>query len=113
MTPDAFRKLALALPEAVESSHMAHPDFRVRGKIFATLTPDGRSGMAKLTPAQQAEFLAEDRDTFEPASGAWGRRGATLVMLRRAREATVRHALLAAWTNVAPRKLAREFLGGP
>lgn len=58
MTPDQFRKLALRFPEAAESAHMAHPDFRVRGKIFATLGyPDDRHGMVKLTPDQQADFL--------------------------------------------------------
>ena len=54
MTPDAFRTLALSLPEATESAHQNHPDFRVRGKVFATLGyPDDKWGMVKLTPAAQ------------------------------------------------------------
>lgn len=53
MTPDAFRKLALALDGVEESAHMGHPDFRVRGKIFATLgAPDASFGMVKPTPEQ-------------------------------------------------------------
>jgi hypothetical protein len=60
MTPASFRKLALALPEAVEAAHMDHPDFRVVGKIFATLGyPDEPRGMVKLTPEQQADFVGK------------------------------------------------------
>ena len=57
MTPDGFRRLALSLPEAIESAHMGHPDFRVGGRIFATLgSPDSSHGMVKLKPDQQALF---------------------------------------------------------
>lgn len=114
MTPEAFRKLALELPEAVESSHMGHPDFRVGGKIFATLGPEGESepwGMVKLTPEQQAPLLEAEPDAFAPASGAWGRRGATLVRLPKARVAPVRRALTEAWRNTAPKKLVQRFDG--
>ena len=58
MTEDAFRKLALSLPDAVEASHMNHPDFRVRGKIFATIYRG--MGMVKLTPDQQEMFVKTD-----------------------------------------------------
>lgn len=114
MKPDAFRRMALQLPEAEEASHMGHPDFRVRGKIFATLGPDGDGeawGMVKLTPEQQAPLLEAEPDAFEPASGAWGRRGATIVRLRRARVATVRRALVAAWRNTASKALVRRYDG--
>ena len=74
MTADEFRSLALSFPEAVESAHMDHPDFRVRGKIFATLGPGEKWGMVKLTPEQQQEFMKADLDVFDPSSGAWGRR---------------------------------------
>ena len=53
MTDDDFRKIALSLPEAIESAHMGHPDFRVGGKIFATLMPEDGWGMVKLTPDEQ------------------------------------------------------------
>jgi hypothetical protein len=65
MTPDQFRKLALSLPEAVEQSHMCHPDFRVGGKIFATLWLDLVHGMVKLSPADQAEFSRRLVDGME------------------------------------------------
>jgi hypothetical protein len=109
MTPDGFRRLALSLPESVEVGHMGHPDFRVGGKIFATLgyLDDGWA-MVKLASDQQEAFVAADPSTFAPVKGAWGRGGATNVRLRRAKVAAVRTALLAAWRNVAPPRLARQ-----
>jgi hypothetical protein len=110
MTRDQFRKLALSFPEAAESAHMDHPDFRVRGKIFATLGyPDGRHGMVKLTPNQQADCVESDSaSAFSPAAGAWGRRGATTVLLKAADRELVRIALAAAWRSVAPKTLVRD-----
>jgi hypothetical protein len=109
MTADEFRGLALSLPEASESAHMDHPDFRVRGKIFATLGPGEEWGMVKLTPEQQAAFVRTEPDVFHPASGAWGRRGSTIVRLQAADAASVRQALTLAWRNTAPKRLAREY----
>ncbi len=106
VTSAAFRRLALALPESVEVGHMGHPDFRVRGRIFATLGhPDDGHAMVKLTPAQQEALLRAEPDVFAPVPGAWGRGGATHVRLRAARVASLRLALAAAWRNVAPRAL--------
>lgn len=75
MTADEFRQLALALPDVVEQAHMQHPDFRVRGRIFATLDRAGRQGMVTLAPAQQAARIAADPGNWSAASGAWGRQG--------------------------------------
>jgi hypothetical protein len=108
MTVEDFRQLALSLPEAVESAHMDHPDFRVRNKIFATLGyPDAGYGVLKLTPNQQKLVVREAPDAFVAVKGAWGRRGATQVVLRAATEAIVRKALAAAWANTAPKTLVR------
>src|SRR5439155_3275184 len=71
MTADEFRSMALGLPEAVEQAHMDHPDFRVRGKIFATLGPDEAWGMVKLTPDQQQELVRRHPKVFQPFNGAW------------------------------------------
>ena len=71
MTAKEFRKLALSFPVAAEGTHMGHPDFRVGGKIFATLGPDEAWGMVKLTPQQQAAFMSAQPGAFSPASGAW------------------------------------------
>lgn len=109
MTANEFRALALSFPETEESSHMSHPDFRVGGKIFATIAPDGEQGMAKLTPDQQATLLRIAPKTFEPASGAWGKRGATMILLETAEEDDVRHALNAAWRNTASPKILSKY----
>jgi hypothetical protein len=110
MTAADFRRLALSFPEATESAHMDHPDFRVRGKIFATLGyPDAGVGMVKLFPDQQTEFVRAEPKAFAPVNGAWGQRGATHVRLKAAKKASVQRALAAAWRNTAPRKLAEKF----
>lgn len=108
MTPDEFREIALSFPETEERSHMDHPDFRVGGKIFATLGyPDGSHGMAALTPTQQQDFLRMEPASFKPAAGKWGEGGATIITLEHANEASVREALSLAWHNTAPKKLQR------
>jgi hypothetical protein len=111
MTANGFRKVALAMPGACEAGHMGHPDFRVAGKIFATLGyPDDAWGMVKLTPEQQQVFVSTEPHAFVPVRGRWGLGGATNVRLRDARTASVRAAMAAAWQNVAPSGLrqARE-----
>jgi hypothetical protein len=109
VTADDFRSVALSLPETVESAHMNHPDFRVRGKIFATLGyPANGWGVVKLTPAQQRQLVGESPQVFVPVKGAWGLRGATSVRLRAAPKTRVRQALITAWTNTAPKTLARQ-----
>jgi hypothetical protein len=111
MTKEDFRKLALALPGAVESAHMGHPDFRVGGKIFATLSPKEGWAMVKLTPDEQEAFMQAAPDVFSPASGAWGRGGATSVLLARCTRTIARDGLAAAWRGRAPKPLVREFDG--
>jgi len=102
MTAQQFRKLALAIPGAVEASHMNHPDFRIGGKIFATLGyPDDEHGMVKLTPNQQRRFLKNAPKMFSPCTGVWGERGATNVYLPSANPALLRSSLAAAAKNVA------------
>jgi len=76
---------------------MAHPDFRVNGRIFATLHSDGRQGMVKVTPDQQRDFIQLQPATFAPASGAWGRQGCTMVQLSVVDEETLGEAMTLAW----------------
>ena len=107
MTPAGFRRLALSMPESSEGAHMGHPDFRVGGKIFATLAyPDESWGMVKLTPEQQEAFVSAEPEVFMPVKGGWGLKGATSVRLRPAKAKSLKVALAAAWRNVAPRSLA-------
>ena len=109
MTAEDFRNLALSFPESVESSHVDHPDFRVRNKIFASLGPDETWGMVKLTPDQQSAFVKTEPSVFKPFNGAWGKRGCTQVTLKLAKKTTVQIALAMAWKNTAPKKLGDEL----
>lgn len=98
MTPADFRRLALSLEGAEESSHMGAPDFRVGGRIFATLAAQDQGyGNLMITPEQQAAFVAEQPDVFLPVHGGWGRMGATHVRLSEASEDLLRGALETAW----------------
>jgi hypothetical protein len=107
LTSNEFRKMAHGLPEVLELSHMGHPDFRVGGKIFATLGfPDTDWAMVKLTPDEQELFVQIEPLSFQPVKGGWGRQGATNIRLRSAKKNTVREALVAAWRNRAPKSLA-------
>jgi hypothetical protein len=105
MTSDEFRKMVLEIPMSVERSHMNHPDFRVAGKIFASLSvPDESWGMIKLTLKQQRTSIEKAPEVFKPSSGAWGRQGYTNVYLPAAKATIVRTALDAAAKNVANKK---------
>jgi hypothetical protein len=98
MTAKDFRRLALSLEGAEEGSHMGSADFRVGGRIFATLAHVKQGfGNLMLTPEQQAEFVAEQPDVFLPVAGGWGRSGATHIRLERANEDLLEGALRAAW----------------
>lgn len=108
VTPNAFRKLALALPGASEGEHMGHPDFRAGGRIFASLTADGERGMVKVSPAEQRALVRSDPETFEPAAGAWGKAGCTMVTLAAAGAAEVRAALHSAHARTAAAKPRRR-----
>jgi hypothetical protein len=101
VTPDDFRKLALSVAGAEERSHMQHPDFRVKGKVFATLGyPRDGFAMVKLTRDQQEMFIELAPDAFVAVKGAWGAKGATNVILEHAKTKITREALTAAWRNV-------------
>lgn len=101
MSPEHFRRTALGMSDAVESAHMGHPDFRVHGRIFATLHGDNLRGMVKLTPDQQERFVRDNPATFEPENGAWGRQGCTRVLLSAVDEETLGEAMTLAWQNTA------------
>jgi hypothetical protein len=106
MTAKDFRAIALSLPETEERQHMDHPDFRVAGKIFATLGyPDKTRGMVKLTPEEQHYFSKDYPGAFIPVRGAWGRRGATSVVLKAVKKDVLAKAIRAAWCNTAPKRL--------
>jgi hypothetical protein len=93
MTPDDFRRMALAMKGVVEGSHQGHPDFRSHGRVVASLHGSGERGMVKLTRDDQAAIVAEHPAVFEPEAGAWGDQGYTRVWLDKADEESVGWAL--------------------
>jgi hypothetical protein len=104
-TAENFRRLALSFPGAEEKTHMGHPDFRVGGRIFATLgAPDAEHGMVALLPEQQELAMAAEPEAFRPGPGAWGRGGSTLVVLGRVSDEWLERALRWAWERRAPAK---------
>ena len=105
MSPADFRKIALSMPEAIESEHMAHPDFRVGGKIFASLGyPDPEHGMVVVPPEEQAKLLRSHPKIFSPAKGAWGKQGSTIIRLEQLDKTTLKKAMAIAWRRLAPKK---------
>jgi hypothetical protein len=98
MTAADFRRIALSFEGAEEGSHMGAMDFRVGGRIFATLASKREGfGNLMLTPELQAEFIAERPDLFLPIHGGWGRMGMTHIRLAVADEDSLRGALHSAW----------------
>jgi hypothetical protein len=98
MNPADFHRIALSLEGVEESSHMGSPDFRVGGRIFATLASQGLGyGNLMLTPEHQAAFVEEQPEIFIPIAGGWGRMGMTHIKLAQANEDVLTGALRTAW----------------
>ncbi len=98
MNSNDFRRIALSFPGAEESSHMGQPDFRVGGRIFATLASAKQGyGNLMITMEQQAAFVEEMPEVFLPIAGGWGRMGMTHIRLAAAREEVLHGALHTAW----------------
>ena len=98
MKPADFRRIALSLEGAEEGSHMGAADFRVGGRIFATLASQAQGyGNLMLTPEQQADFVSEAPEVFLPIAGGWGRMGMTHIVLSKANEDVLAGALRTAW----------------
>jgi hypothetical protein len=98
MNATDFRRIALTFEGAEEASHMGNPDFRVGGRIFATLASQKQGyGNLILTPEQQADFVRELPGAFLPVPGGWGKMGATHVRLSKATEEVLAGALRTAW----------------
>ena len=108
MTAAQFREIALSFPEAVEAAHMGHPDFRVGGRIFATLGyPNEGRGVLVLSPEGQQELISLHPEMFEPVPGGWGRRGSTQVLLRQITRPVLEAAMRKAWQRKAPKRLSK------
>ena len=108
MTAAEFREIALSLPKVIESSHVGHPDFRVDGKIFATLGyPDERYGVLILSPDEQQELMGRFPEMFVAVKGGWGRRGSTQVLLQATNRSVLEPAMRSAWRKRAPKRWLR------
>lgn len=108
MTAAGFRRIALRLPEAVEGSHFGNADFRVGGKIFATLSLQSEGyGVLLLTPEQQAGMVEDAPEIFSPVPGGWGKKGSTRVRLAKVPADILEAALRTAWQRKAPKSLVR------
>src|SRR5687768_1123537 len=103
-----FRRIALGMKDTIEGAHMDHPDFRVNGRVFASLHKDLAWGMVGLTPDQQQEFVQEAQKTFIPENGAWGRSGYTKVNLALVDEDTLGRALTLARQNAIDKGKAKR-----
>jgi hypothetical protein len=111
MTAAQFRKIALSFPETVEAAHMGHPDFRVGGKIFATLGyPNEERGVLVLSPDEQRELIRQHPKMFESVPGGWGRRGSTQVLLKQITPPILKAAMRKAWKRKAPKRLSESRL---
>ncbi len=109
MSDQRYRKLALALPETEEKSHFGKADFRVRNKIFAGFN-DKKMAYVKLKPEQREMLCAAEPGLVSPINGGWGDQGWTQVDHHKADEALLKSVLLMAWTNVAPKTLAKALV---
>jgi hypothetical protein len=106
---ELFRRLALQLPGAAESSHMNHPDFRLNNQIFATLSGQEKGcGVLKLTTEQQQAFIADQPHIFSPVQGGWGRMGMTFLHLDQADESIMAGALKTAYYNLQEKQSQKK-----
>lgn len=108
---DEVRRLALSLPETEERETWGHPTFRVRDKIFATLSPDGTVGGVKTSRQEQALLLSSDPETYSYADYV-GRYGWVTVHLTTADPDVVRGIVVEAWRRTAPRRLVAAYDAG-
>ena len=105
MNQSDIRAIALSLPEAEEHPHFDKTSFRVRGKIFSTLTADGEQVMVKLPLEIKAAVEQAHPEAFVPLPGAWGRSGATLLVIAAMKDDTLADLVRLAWRQVAPKTL--------
>lgn len=109
VTAAQLRKLALAMPGAEEKSHFGQPDFRVKNKIFATLSAEEDRASLKLSPEAQAVLLDARPKAFSPAPGAWGRKGWTFAHLKHAQVKELRSLIEESWRGTAPKKMVAAY----
>lgn len=106
---ETVRQLALSFPGTDEHPHFHLKAFRVKKKIFSTMDERLKRVMVKLSPVDQSVFCAIDKTIIYPVPGGWGKKGATYIELSRVRKTMFKDALITAYCNVAPQKLAEKY----
>ena len=96
---NAFKKLALSLPEAIELPHFEKTSFRINNKIFTTLDIEKQKAVLMLTKIDQSVFCAFDRTVIYPVDGYWGKQGATYFELKKTRKDMLKDALKCAYNK--------------
>jgi hypothetical protein len=114
MKASDFRKIALSMAGAAEGSHFGNPDFRVGGRIFATLSLEREGyGVLLLNPEQQAGMVEDAPEVFSPVPGGWGRNGSTRVLLSSVAPDVLEAALRTAWQNRIAKNAGPKKSGKP
>lgn len=112
VTPEEVRKLALSFDETDEHPHFDRKAFRVKKKIFATLSEKDHTLNLMLTPLDQSVFCSFDKEIIHPVPGGWGLKGATTVNLKKVRKSMLIDALTTAYCTKAPAKLREKYFKG-
>lgn len=110
ITPATVRQIALSFDETVEKPHFERTSFRVRNKIFATMDVKQKLVVVMLSEIDQSVFVDYNSKVFYPVPGTWGRKGATIIELKKVRKSMLLDALTTAYCKVAPKKLAEKYL---
>ena len=105
MTPEQFRKRTLSFPDASEEPHFEKTSFRVRKKIFATMSPEKAEVVLKLSLLEQTVFTDASNGAIYPVANKWGQQGWTVVLLKKVKTGMLQDALTCSYRCVAPKKL--------
>ena len=112
VSADELRQVMRSLPEAEERETWGHPTFRVRDKMFATMSDDGRQATVKATKEEQAALVAAAPETFGIPAYV-GRHGWVSIQLATVDQAELRELVVEAWRQTAPRRLVTAYDAGP
>ena len=104
-----FRQLVLSFPETTEEPHFEKTSFRIRKKIFATLSENNKTAVLKFSEIDQSVFCSFNNTIIYPANGAWGKQGWTIIDLKKVRKNMLKDALTTAYSEVAPKKLKDSY----
>lgn len=108
VTPETFRKMALALPGTIEMPHFNRASFRINKRIFATLIENDKIAVLMFSPLQQSVFCSFDKTIIYPVPGGWGRQGSTIFELRKIKKAMMQDALTVVYNEILNRSSTKK-----